>query len=151
MDSFSGDQWRGRWKSRLTINCDYSVAWFATPSDWRFQWGLCEQGWTNYISFRANIQQGLRSRGRLAGGKDRCMDLLDRAWLVCSDCIVLRDWHDQICMRIFTWSLWNILYTDSWGFQLQDFPLNVLMCVNFYYFMCALQYWFNFHKWSMVE
>ena len=146
MDSFSGDQWRGRWKSRLTINYDYSVAWVCTTHWWRCQWGLRSEILVNSSSFKAIIQQGFRSRGRLAGGKDRCMDLLDQAWLVCSDCIVLRAWYDQLCMRIVTWYLWHILYIDSWGFQLQAFLLNncVNVCEFFYCFMCALQSWFNF-------
>ena len=153
MDSFSGDQWRDRWKGKMTISCDYSDALIASNTQWRCLWGFPEKGWSNSSSFRAILQQRLCSRGRLACGKDQCMDLLDRAWLVCSDCIVLRAWYDQLCMRIVTWSLWHILYTDSWDFQLQAFPLN--SCVNvceFLLFHVCIIILFNFRMWwSMVE
>ena len=117
-------------RASVTISCDYNDALIASNTQWRCQWGLRSASLVNLSSFRAILQQGLHCRGRLASGKDRCMDLQDRAWLVCSDCIVLRAWYDQICMRIVTWSLWHILYTDSWGFQLQAFLLNncVHMC-----------------------
>ena len=121
-------QWRYRWKGSVTISCDYSVALFASHIHWRCQWGLREQGWSNSNSFRAILQQGLRNRGRLSGGQKLVQIFYDCSWLVCSDCIVLRAWYDQICMRIVTWSIWHILYIDSWGFQLQAFSLN--NCVN---------------------
>ena len=117
-------QWRDWWKRK----CDYSVALYAPHIHWRCQWGLREQGWSNSNSSRGIAQQVLGSRGRLSGGQKSVQIFVDCSWLVCSDCIVLRAWYDQICMRIVTWSLWNILYTDIWGFQLQAFPLK--NCVN---------------------
>ena len=140
-------------RASVTISCDYSDALIASNTQWRFQWGLHEKGWSNSSSFRAILQQGLCSRGRLACGRDRCMDLRDRAWFVCSDCIVLRAWHVQLCMRIVTWSLWHILYTDSWGFLASGFPVKT-MCSYVWIFMvsCVLCNWFNFCMWwSMVE
>ena len=121
-----------------TISCDYSDALIASNTQWRCQWGFHSQYLRNSNSFRAILQQGLRSRGRLADGKYRCMDLQDRAWLVCSNCIVLRAWYDQLCMRIVTWSLWYMLYTNSWGFQLQSFSLKnyVNVCEFLLFHVC---------------
>ena len=44
-------------------------------------------------------QLGLHSGGRLAGGKDRFMDLQDWSYLVYDDCTVLMA-CDKICMLV---------------------------------------------------
>ena len=144
MDSFSGDQWRGRWKSSVTISCDYSVTWFATTSDWRCQRGLREKGWTNSSSFRPFFSSDCAvDAGYQVAEIGSCV-FLYLAWLVCGNWRLY--WE---LVRSFVWlflhdlyDIYNIHIVWVFIFKLSHEILcsyvwlfMVLMCVgNWFYF-----------------
>ena len=85
MDNFSGDQCRDRWKSRLTISCDYTVAYLQQPviggahEDWVVQdrWFMLFNEPSYSIDYAIDAGYQVAKIGA-------CV-LLDLAWLVCSN------------------------------------------------------------------
>ena len=129
MDIFSGDQCRDRWKSRLTISCDYTVAIFNTQIGGVSPWGLRSSGQVViYLmkpshSFENAIEAGYQ---------------VAKDWSMCfarSSLIVCRNWGcawelvRSFCTIIVTWSPWHIIYIYL-GFSALSFPIKycVHMC-----------------------
>ena len=110
MDSFSGDQCRDRWKRRLTISCDSTVAYLQLPvigaahEDCAVQarWFMLFNEPSYSIDYAIEASYQVAEIGA-------CV-LLDLAWLVCRQLEVVLRACEELCTMIVTWSLWHIIY-----------------------------------------
>ena len=147
MDSFSGDQCRNRWKSRLTISCDYTVAICNTQISGEVNEDCAVQArWFIYLmkpshSFENAIEAGYQV------AKDWSMSFARSSLIVCSMggsawelaksfvLWLLHDLHD----------MYNIQIVGVFSFKLS----HEILCSYVWIFMalmCACN-WFYFRMW----
>ena len=152
MDSFSGDQCRNRWKSRLTISCDYTVAICNTQIRGVTHEDCAVQArWFIYIKRPSHsIENTIEVGYQVAKGWS--MSFARSSLIVCSNwgCA----WE---LMRSFVlWLLhdlpgmYNIQIVGVFSFKLS----HEILC-SYVWLFVVLMYacnWFYFHMWwSMVE
>ena len=129
MDSFSGDQCRNRWKCRLTISCDNTVAICDTQiggvahEDCAFQ-----ARWFIYLMKPSHsIENAIEAGYQVA--KDWSMCFARSILIVCSNWGSAWELVRSFCNIIVTWYLWHIIYRYL-GFLALSFPIKycVHMC-----------------------
>ena len=140
MDSFSGDKCR----DRLTISCDYTVAYLQLPVIGEAHEDCVVQArWFKLFNEPSYSIDYTIEAGYQVVEIGACV-LLDLAWLVCSKLEVVLRACEELCTMIVTWYLWHIIYRylGVFSFKLSHKLLcsyvwifMVLMCAcNCFYF-----------------
>ena len=129
MDSFSGDQCRNRWKSRLTIGCDYTIAICNTQMGGVTHEDCAVQaGWFIYLMKPSHsIENAIDAGYQVA--KDWSMCFARSSLIVCSNWGCAWELVRSFCTMIVTWSPWHIIYRYL-GFSALRFP------IKYYVHMC---------------
>ena len=129
MDSFSGDQCKNRWKSRLTISCDYTVAICNTQIGGEAHEDYAVQDrWFIYLMKPSHsIENAIEVDYQVPKYWSMCFARC--SLILCSNWGSAWELVRRFYTMIFTWSPWHILYRYL-GFSALSFPIKycVHMC-----------------------